>query len=58
MTTETGLHPDAEGTEFLQEANQKSLPDTFFPGSLGFIHMLSNMSQAALAMYLVYFLVL
>lgn len=44
------MQKGCEGTAFLQEANQKSLADIFFPGSLGFIHMLSNMSQAALAM--------
>lgn len=51
MTTETGLHPDAEGTAFLQESNLKSLSDTFFSESLGFIHMLSYMSQTALAVW-------
>lgn len=47
------MQKGCEGTVLLQEANQKNLADIFFPGSLGFmgfIHMLSNMSQAALAM--------
>lgn len=44
-----------EGTAFLQEADQKSLDDTFFPGTLGFIHVLSNMSQEALAMWCMWY---
>lgn len=35
---------------FSRKPNHKSLADAFFPRSLGFTHMLSNMSQAALAM--------